>query len=368
MNKPSGGFDVAKKNGQYFIIATVFAFILGITGGCDAKADKDKAVRQIMAPAGNTLAASSAGQGMTPPVKEDGGATAVEVDGLKLTNAEVAAQLEQRIAQMGGQIPPTSLDKAKRDIRKGIIDGFVNLTLLKKEIAAKKVTASEREISALIEEIKANMPPGQTIDGFMKQNNLDMGKMREEIGNNIKIKKLIAQEAGKNLKTTDKEVNDFYAKNKQMFLKPESVHARHILVASDAKDDEKAKAQKLAKAEGIRKKLVAGGDFAQAAVKNSDCPSKEKGGDLGTFGRGQMVKPFEDAAFSQVPKAIGPIVKTDFGFHIIQVLEHTAAETAKLDAEMKKKIAAFIERQKQEENFGKMMKRLRDGAKIVIHG
>ncbi|MHB8828156.1 MAG: peptidylprolyl isomerase [Syntrophales bacterium] len=357
-----------RKNWQYFIVAAVFAFISGITVGCDAKADKDKAVKQIMAPAGNVLAASPAGQGLTPPVKEDGGAAAVEVDGLKLTNAEVAAQLEQKIAQIGGQIPPERLEQARGDIRKGIIDGFVNLTLLKKEIAAKKVTASEKEISAFIEEIKANMPPGQTIDGFMQQNNLDMVKMREEIGNNIKIKKLIAQEAGGNLKTTDKEVADFYAKNKQQFLKPEAVHARHILVASDAKDDEKTKAQKLAKADEIRKKLVAGEDFAQAAVKNSDCPSKEKGGDLGTFGRGQMVKPFEDAAFSQAPKAIGPIVKTDFGFHIIQVLEHTAAETAKLDADMKKKIAGFLERQKQEENFGKMMKRLKDGANIVIHG
>ncbi|MBW6485912.1 MAG: peptidylprolyl isomerase [Syntrophobacterales bacterium] len=359
---------MAKKIGRYVTIAAVFAFIFGITVGCDANAEKDKTVKQIMAPAGNASAALPAGQNAAPAAKVDGGATAVEVDGLKLTNAEVAAQVEQKLAQIAGQIPPERLEQARGDIRKGIIDGFVNLTLLKKEIATNKVAASEKEITAFIEEVKANMPPGQTIEGFMQQNSMDMAKFREEVGNNIKIKKLIQQEAGGSLKATDKEINDFYATNKQMFLKPESVHARHILVASEAKDDEKTKAQKLAKAEGLRKKLVAGEDFAQLAAKDSDCPSKEKGGDLGTFGRGQMVKPFEDAAFSQAPKAIGPIVKTDFGFHIIQVLEHKASETLKLDGEMKKKIAAFMERQKQEENFEKMMKRLKTGTKIVING
>jgi peptidyl-prolyl cis-trans isomerase C len=146
------------------------------------------------------------------------------------------------------------------------------------------------------------------------------------------------------------------------------VHARHILVASDSKDDEKTKAQKQAKAEAIRKRVAAGEDFAKAAAQESDCPSKEKGGDLGTFNRGQMVKAFEDAAFAQAPKAVGPVVKTDFGFHIIQVLEHNAAETVKLDTEMKKKISSYMERQKQEEAFGTMMKRLKSGANIVIHG
>lgn len=362
---------MVKKIGQKVIIAAAFAFIFGVAVGCDAKAEKGETVKQIMAPqqAGNVVAASPTGQNSAPPAKEDGGATAVEVEGLKLTNAEVAAQVEQKIAQIGAQIPPERLEQAKGDIRKGIIDGFVNLTLLKKEISAKKVAASEKEISAFIEKMKANMPPGQTIDEFMKQNNVDMVKLREEIGNNIKITKLLTQEAGGSLKATGKEVTDFYAKNKQMFLKPESVHARHILVASDKKDDEKTKAQKLAKAEEIRKKLLAGEDFAQAAAKNSDDPSnKDKGGDLGTFSRGQMVKPFDDAAFSQAPKAIGPVVKTDFGFHIIQVMAHNASETVKLDAGMKKKIAAFLERQKQEETFGKIMKRLKAGAKIVISG
>lgn len=89
----------------------------------------------------------------------------------------------------------------------------------------------------------------------------------------------------------------------------EHVHARHILVKSKSE------------ASSIRQKLLDRADFAQMARLHSICPSSQRGGDLGTFPRGRMVKPFEDAAFSQEPGVIGPVVKTRFGYHIIQVIE-----------------------------------------------
>ena len=81
-----------------------------------------------------------------------------------------------------------------------------------------------------------------------------------------------------------------------------------------------------------------------------------------------MVKPFEDAAFSQQQNVIGPVVETDFGFHIIQVLEHQTAQVVKLDGETKKRITAFLERQKQQGAFEGMVKRLKAGANILVYG
>ena len=179
--------------------------------------------------------------------------------------------------------------------------------------------------------MKTQLPAGMTMDELLKKNKIDPAKMREEIGMNIRINKLVMQELGGKVKITDKEISDFYKKNQDKFKKPESVHARHLLVAKVPGDTDKIKAEKKAKAEELRKQLVAGADFADLAKKNSDCPSKQNGGDLGTFARGQMVKPFEDAAFSQEKNAIGPVVETDFGFHIIQVLEHQSPQIAKLD-------------------------------------
>ncbi len=87
------------------------------------------------------------------------------------------------------------------------------------------------------------------------------------------------------------------------------VRASHILV----------KDEKLAKE--LKTRIEKGESFADVAEECSLCPSKEKGGDLGWFGKGQMVKPFEDAAFSLPVNALSAPVKTQFGYHLIQVTE-----------------------------------------------
>ena len=85
-----------------------------------------------------------------------------------------------------------------------------------------------------------------------------------------------------------------------------SVKASHILVEDAVKANE------------LRQQLVEGADFASLAQQFSKCPSGRNGGDLGVFGRGMMVKPFEDAAFDTPVGAISDVVQTQFGFHIIK--------------------------------------------------
>jgi peptidyl-prolyl cis-trans isomerase C len=167
------------------------------------------------------------------------------------------------------------------------------------------------------------------------------------------------------VKPTEKEVDDFYKKNPEQFKMPERVRARHILIALLPGDDDKAKAAKAAKAKDLRAQLAAGADFAELAKKHSDCPSKEAGGDLGEFGRGQMIKPFEDAAFSQKKDEIGPVVETTFGYHIIQVLGRQAAGMVPLDRELKEKISGHLTSLSQRKAVEKLAKDLRAKAKIV---
>jgi peptidyl-prolyl cis-trans isomerase D len=137
----------------------------------------------------------------------------------------------------------------------------------------------------------------------------------------------------------DKDVENFYKRNASTrFKHADEVHARHILISvpSGASDTEKAAAK--AKAEDVLKQAQAkGADFVKLAAKYSDDTSnKMEGGDLGTFGRGQMVKPFEDAAFAMKPGQIA-IVETHFGFHIVKLEQSTPAHTDTL-AEAKPKI------------------------------
>jgi len=119
-----------------------------------------------------------------------------------------------------------------------------------------------------------------------------------------------------------------YAAKQDTFRTPERVQARHILIKSDASNDAAMKA----KAEGILKQIQAGGDFAKLAMENSDDPgSKAQGGELGFIVKGQTVPEFEKAAFSLQPGQTSGLVKTNYGYHIIQVEKHEQAHLASFE-------------------------------------
>jgi peptidyl-prolyl cis-trans isomerase D len=124
------------------------------------------------------------------------------------------------------------------------------------------------------------------------------------------------------------DVQRYYEDNKERYSTPEQVRASHILLKTEGKDEAAVRQQ----AEDVLAKVKGGADFAALATKVSeDETSAVKGGDLDFFGRGAMVKEFEDAAFSMKPGDISGLVKSQFGFHIIKVTDRKAAATQSLD-------------------------------------
>ena len=132
------------------------------------------------------------------------------------------------------------------------------------------------------------------------------------------------------VKVTDEEVKDYYEANKSQFKKGATVHAKHILTDSEEKCNQ------------ILESIVSGEKvFEDAAKEFSTCPSGQRGGDLGEFGKGQMVKEFEDAAFAaEIGHVVGP-VKTQFGYHLIKVEEKKDAAESSFD-EVKEQIKSQL--------------------------
>ena len=101
----------------------------------------------------------------------------------------------------------------------------------------------------------------------------------------------------------------------------EQVRASHILLmyAGSARSTAtRSQAEALAGVEGFKSALDEGADFAELAAANSDCPSGRSGGDLGPFGRGQMVPEFEEAAFNMEIGDVSGVIETDFGYHLVK--------------------------------------------------
>jgi len=289
-----------------------------------------------------------------------------EVDGFKLTRAQLDLEVKKKMQEMQGKIPAEKVPQVTIALRKQLVDDFIVRTLLLNEVNRRKIVATDKEIADAMNVMKESLPAGTTMDEFMKKSGVSNEQLRQELTLGIRINKLVNTTKTAKATPSEKEIQEFYKKNKEKFRTPETVHARHILVAKTAGEDEKAKAAKRAKAENLRKQLLAGGDFAALAKANSDCPSKDQGGDLGTFSKGQMVKPFENAAFSQKKNEIGPVVETDFGFHIIQVLDHQPSKIQSLDKETKLKISAFLQQKKKYDAFNEIMQGLKAKAKIVV--
>jgi peptidyl-prolyl cis-trans isomerase C len=351
-------------NKNWSLIFTLIAFVVmtGYGNTEETKKDAQKAAVGAKQVQSATTAASVPKAAVAKQTDTDD--IAVSVEGKILKKSEIEKAIKEKLNVPKGQDKPSAdqIKEIRANIKKQMVDGFMLRTLMANEAERRKIKATDKEIKTAIDEIKASLPPGRTVEAFMKENKIS----REHIILGIKVKKMVAQDLSGKEKPTEAEIRKFYDEHQEQVTKPENVHVRHILILFAEGDDDKAKAEKKARIEFLRDKLLHGADFAETARANSDCPSKENGGDLGTMTRGQTVKAFEDAAFSQEINAIGPVVTTEFGYHIIQVLEHNLAKAYTLE-EVKDKISDFMEQKRREEAFAALANKLREKAKIIIY-
>lgn len=152
----------------------------------------------------------------------------------------------------------------------------------------------------------------------------------------------------------DEDIKKFYEENKDAFKQAESADASHILVEEEDKARE------------IYEKIKNGGDFEELAKEYSTCPSKENGGNLGTFTKGQMVKEFEDAVFENEVGTITEPVKTQFGYHIIKINQKNDARELSFD-EVKDRIVEQVRRQKEQEIYNKKITELKDKYEVKMN-
>lgn len=142
----------------------------------------------------------------------------------------------------------------------------------------------------------------------------------------------------------EEDLRRAYEANREMYRTPERVHVRHILLKTTDKPKEEVPKVK-ARAEELLKQIRSGADFAELARKHSEDPgSAAKGGDLGWVVRGQTVKAFEDTAFTLKPNQVSNVVATEYGFHILQVLEKQEARLTPF-AEVRDQLAEERKRQ-----------------------
>jgi peptidyl-prolyl cis-trans isomerase C len=289
----------------------------------------------------------------------------VSVDGENLTYGEADVMLRRMLASQGApeEQMEALLSQMGSSMRERIVDQFVGSTLLKNEANARKIEITDAEVERALSNLTTRLPPDTDLASALESMGLTLEQVRKDIRDNERIRKLYEEETGKIPDATDAEIAAYYEENARQFTKGEEVEARHILIGARDVDDTQKVAAK-AKAEGLRKQLLEGADFAALAAANSDCPSKADGGSLGSFGRGRMVPAFEQVAFTLATNVISEVVETPFGYHIIQVTGRTDGGKTSLE-EAHGQLADQLSARKKNEVFETFIEGLRAKAKIV---
>lgn len=265
------------------------------------------------------------------------GKTFTYADAVKMMKRAMQAQgateeqAEALIAQMAGRAIPQIAEQ-------------MIVTLAIKDAATKAgIKCEESDVASAISNITSRLE-GKTLDAYIEEVGADKEEMMKELREGILINKLFEQ-LTQGCEASEKEIKAFYDENPEYFEKEESVRASHILIKVDDMTDEAAKNLAKEKAAELLKKVREGADFAALAKENSDCPSSAKGGDLGFFGKGQMVKPFEDVAFGLETNQVSDLVETRFGWHIIKTTERNDGGKDAFE-DVQEQISQYLKQQK----------------------
>lgn len=250
-------------------------------------------------------------------------------------------------------------------VDKQALEQLVSAELLFQAAAKLEVKDLDKLIDEKLAQGKARFKNEQDFAKAIKDLEMAEKDLRGYTRRDIIISKFVESTLLPKIKVTSGDVRAFYDQNPDKFSRPETIRASHILIAaaSSASEEDKKKARE--KAEKLLKELKAGADFATLAKANSTDGSSQQGGDLGFFGKGQMVPSFEQAAFALKTGEISDVVETPFGFHIIKLAEKKAAEKVEFK-DVSSKIEEFLKGQKLNEVVGSFLADARKTAKIDI--
>jgi peptidyl-prolyl cis-trans isomerase C len=285
----------------------------------------------------------------TPAV--DPNAVALTVDGVEVTEGQIESLLAPRMKQMAGRVSPEMMEQYKRQMRQQAFERMIIETILTQKEKEKNITADEDELKAQIDKQIAQQ--NLTLDEFkalLKSYGVEYSQFEDNMRKRMMFEKLMEMEfADKIIPPTEEQIKAYYSENTPQFTQPEKIHAKHILITpADGNDPNAAKLQAKAKAQEILDKIKKGDDFEQLAKDNSACPSGKEGGDLGDQPKGTFVPEFERAIEALKPGQVSDIVETQFGYHIIKLVDRMDANTTSLEQAKDQITEILKDRQKEQ--------------------
>ena len=314
----------------------------------------------------------------------------VTVNGDAITKAQYEKAFDavadnSMFAQMGIDLKKDPNSFLHLMIKDRVVNELVVKKLLDQEIKRRHIKVSKADMDAQLKSIIDKVGSKEKFNELLKQNGVSSAQFKKDLTDEVKIQKLVDTLAV--VTVSDKDAMKFYKDNQDKFKNPDKVRASHILVSSNPEElkakiassaqgksmtedqlkaevDKQMAAQK-AKAEKLLAEVKKDTkSFAKVAKENSDdTQSAKQGGDLGFFGKEEMVEPFSKAAFSMKPNTLSGVVQTPYGYHIILVTDRVKAGIEPFD-NVKAEIKDFLTNQEKVKTLQQFVDTLKNNAKI----
>ncbi len=294
--------------------------------------------------------------------KQPSGDKVAVVNGVVITRDQYDKELQvhlERVSRQGKQIS----DDRMAELKKDILEGLIEREVLYQESRKADIKIDDQKVNDQLAGIKKRFQSEEEYEKSLKSMNLTEAEIKIQIQRGLAIRELIDIKVADKIVITDEETKAYYDGNPQFFQQPGQVKASHILIKVEPTADEPKKAEARKKITEVQQKLKDGGDFAALAKEYSEGPSSARGGDLGYFRRGQMVKPFEEAAFSMKPNEVSDLIETRFGYHLIKVYDKKPEQTLAY-ADVKDKIAQRLKQEKVQKDATQYVENLTKGAEV----
>ena len=287
---------------------------------------------------------------------------AAVVNGTVITQEDLDRELgvvQQRLLSDGKVLNESQVLETK----KRVLEGLINVELLHQEAQMQGPKVSDEAINKQLDTVKSRFPSEDEFKSSLTKMNLNEAELITQIKRALTVQQFIDKKFVQTVTVSDKETRAYYDANQAAFKQPEQVKASHILIKVGPKADEPQKAAARKKIEEIQQKVQKGEDFAVLAKEFSEGPSSTKGGDLGYFRKGQMMKPFEEAAFALKPGEVSDIVETSFGYHLIKLVDKKPESTIAYE-DIKDRVQAYLKQKNVGEQVELYVADLRGKAKI----
>jgi peptidyl-prolyl cis-trans isomerase C len=266
---------------------------------------------------------------------------AATVQGKEISEAKLQTSIDYYMQTQGGDIAELRDPNRYKKIRKNVLDVLIGQQLLWGAAQKDSVIAQDDEVKTAFDEYQAQFENSEQFTLKLTESGFNEESFQENLKQQMSAKKWLQEKVISTITVTETEIHEFYQQNESRFKHPEQVRTRHILtkVSLEATEVEMQKA--MIRMTVIKQELDSGVDFETLAKQKSEDSSAVKGGDLGYFERGGLVKSYEDVAFILAPGETSDVFQSSFGLHIVKMIDKKPAVN-KSESDVKDRIAAFI--------------------------